>query len=114
MGIERPCEEFLKAWFEASCKKSPQAWGLKGPNCPNCPNFFSILQKESPSMGIERSSKPDRLSLWKRSTCKKSPQAWGLKVVLWYIVVLVVLMACKKSPQAWGLKGRVSRGKHHL
>ncbi len=55
MGIESSTYGGVFELNEDSCKKSPQAWGLKGHDTskhhstpPPC------LQKESPSMGIER------------------------------------------------------------
>ena len=66
-----------------SCKKSPQAWGLK--------------------VASGGSSKIFVLA------CKKSPQAWGLKE-LYVNVYRTGDVACKKSPQAWGLKVPASRG----
>ena len=61
------------------------------------------LQKESPSMGIERSPFLSLKHAFKFFPCKKSPQAWGLKVDM-LPPFAGTRMPCKKSPQAWGLK----------
>ncbi len=54
MGIESRLPPLLPDLHASSCKKSPQAWGLKvQASFVISINIVSALQKESPSMGIE-------------------------------------------------------------
>ena len=56
MGIESRRTLNLHVLEGVACKKSPQAWGLKALQAAALPHGIADLQKESPSMGIERKS----------------------------------------------------------
>ena len=108
MGIERGILLQHHLTQNQSCKKSPQAWGLKEVCLSAIPVLGVCLQKESPSMGIERTISISHLNGC-CPTCKKSPQAWGLKAQPWPASPRSAAFPCKKSPQAWGLKATPSR-----
>ena len=58
-----------------------------------------FLQKESPSMGIERIKKEMAAEIESGEACKKSPQAWGLKALTAFLVTGFHESLAKRVPK---------------